>query len=121
MLWWKFRDHGKRQWSVFLVDKLNDEETGAALWGLTDFEKRHVYILATQPHNQLADTTIHELMHVSAGVDMRSEIEHAAEENFIQRASVGLWRIMSGLGMRLPPFPEGFKPRAPKRKPRAAR
>ena len=121
MLWWRFRDVGKRQWSVFLVDRLNDEDTGAPLWGLTDFEKRHVLILATQPHNQLADTALHELMHVAAGVNERTEIEHAAEENFICRASVGLWRLMSGLGMRLPAFPEGFKPRAPKRKPRAAK
>lgn len=121
MLWWKFRDHGRRLWSVFLVDELRDEDTGAALWGLTHFEKRHVYILATQPHNQLADTAIHELMHVAAGVSERTDIEHVAEENYIQRASVGLWRLMTALGFRLPPFPPGFVAAKPKRKPRAAK
>lgn len=106
--WFTFNDAGRRRWTVWLCDHHPVDDEGRQCLGLTNFERREILLSIRQSSAELVDTVMHEFVHAAGGIRPRSPVLALAEESVARRSEKGLWAILTSLGFRLPPLPDGF-------------
>lgn len=110
MLWFKFRDGGRRLWRVYLVNRVDNEDDPHGVYeGITHYEKRTIEINVHQTPQEVATTLMHELMHASGGTRSVTSVEREGEEMFITRAERSMTRMMRQMGWQMPALPPGVK------------
>lgn len=121
LLWAPFRRY-RQHWGLYLAThqrvliaarkiKLHKCDACGVLnpkddfWGFTDYVNHRVLIDVTAPENKIADTAMHELLHVIRG-DVVPEAPH--DEDFICGAEPHMLHVLAQFGFGLPPFPERY-------------
>lgn len=101
--WWQFQNIRRTRWTVWLAEPghsgLHHADHGECL-GVTNFARRSVHIDLAQSVAKIAETTLHELLHVAK--------DDGVGEDFIRAVERPLWHILARHGFVLPPFPTGF-------------
>lgn len=116
--WFEFRDHHtkRKPWIVWIVDefappgpggwdRLTKQSDAAAA---TDVDRREIEILATNPKRYFGEFVAHEVgIHAAMGDHAMTQTrsQRDGEEYVARQAERPLWRIMTSLGVRLPPLP----------------
>lgn len=109
VLWFTFKDGVHGEWKVYIVRRVDKEDSD----GETRSADREILIAAKCIRDPLllGRTTVHEIQHAAAG-DIPFPESSAlykqlfwAEEHHIDRASAGLFAILTDLGLTLPPVP----------------
>lgn len=120
LLWVPFRRYRQR-WGLYLATPARVAAEGRmlglhrcescgqaecdAFYGVTSFDSRRVLVDVTEPEAKIADTAMHELLHVARGPNA-DEAPH--DEAFVRGAEKGALHIFAQFGLRLPPFPERY-------------
>lgn len=109
LAWFDVQDHRRRRrpWRWFFIDQMPSEHAEAG--GLCVGKRREVWVLVTLPLKRIAEIVGHELVHVMCDHQTHESIaDSAGEERVAQLAEASLLPIMASLGVKLPPFPDGF-------------
>lgn len=99
-------------WTVFLADKISRRGTGCrrgeTLHGVTDFERRAIFIRAASDEHTQNETMFHEMMHVAYG-PARVGRDNKEHERQVGLMSPGLYAMAKQRGMRWPRRPNGWR------------
>lgn len=111
LLWFKFKDIKSKEWSVYFssIDLHEDLYEDYNLYlGLCYRDKNTIVLNASFPQPVLNETLFHEILHASC--NPKSLMSDFDEEEAIKSFEKRLTHILlNGLGLVLPPLPEGLK------------
>lgn len=109
VLWFTFKDGVHGEWSVFIVRKVDKEDSD----GETRTSDREILVAAKCMRDPvlLGRTLLHELQHGAAGdipfpeTSPLYKLLFWSEEHHIERSSAVLFDILTDIGFRFPPVP----------------
>lgn len=113
VLWFTFKDGVHGEWKVFLVRKVDKEDSDAE----TRTNDREIVVAAKCIRDPvlLGRTVLHELQHGAAGdipfpeTSPLYKLLFWAEEHHVERSSAALFDILTDLGWKLPAIPDAAK------------
>ena len=99
----------RKHWSVWLVSEVEQLKPGVPNVGITDFAKRRIDILATEPVAVIYKTLGHEMLHSMSGFSIQDEYRKLGEEHYIERAESVFWPTLAQFGAKMPELPDDFQ------------
>lgn len=109
VLWFPFKDGVHGEWKVFIVRKVDKDDSDAE----TRTESREILVAAKCLRDPvlLGRTVLHELQHAASGDIPYPETSSLykllfwSEEHHVERSSGALFDILTDLNWKLPPVP----------------